>query len=196
MIDKFAVMMQYHNEALSIGTNTWIEQIKNAMSMPEPEEGEENTLMDYALHFLSFYWKGIMAIIPPESYCGGWGTFVVSLIFVGLQTAIVGDLAGMFGCVVGIQKSVTAITLVALGTSIPDTFASKLAAINDPYADAAIGNITGSNSVNVFLGLGIPWTIAAAYHTAQGGTYEVPSGQLGFSVAVFTATAVCCLTLI
>ena len=102
MIDKFAVMMQYHNEALSIGTNTWIEQIKNAMSMPEPEEGEENTLMDYALHFLSFYWKGIMAIIPPESYCGGWGTFVVSLIFVGLQTAIVGDLAGMFGCVVGL----------------------------------------------------------------------------------------------
>lgn len=25
----------------------------------------------------------------------------------------------------------------------------------DPYADASIGNITGSNSVNVFLGLGL-----------------------------------------
>lgn len=57
----------------------------------------------------------------------------------------------------------TAITFVALGTSLPDTFASKTAAEQDPYADASIGNVTGSNSVNVFLGLGIPWGIAAIY---------------------------------
>ena len=53
--------------------------------------------------------------------------------------------------------------LVALGTSLPDTFASKVAAINEDSADAAIGNITGSNSVNVFLGLGIPWVVACIY---------------------------------
>lgn len=40
---------------------------------------------------------------------------------------------------------------VALGTSLPDTFASKAAAEQDPYADASIGNVTGSNSVNVCL---------------------------------------------
>ena len=57
-----------------------------------------------------------------------------------------------------------AITFIALGTSVPDTFASKLAAQNDPYADASVGNITGSNSVNVFLGLGLPWTMATIYH--------------------------------
>ena len=59
---------------------------------------------------------------------------------------------------------VTAITFVALGTSLPDTFASKVAAVNEKTADNAIGNVTGSNSVNVFLGLGIPWIIAAIYH--------------------------------
>jgi len=37
------------------------------------------------------------------------------------------------------------------------------AARTSDYADAAIGNITGSNSVNVFLGLGLPWVIAAQY---------------------------------
>ena len=57
----------------------------------------------------------------------------------------------------------TAITFVALGTSLPDTFASKTAATADPYADAAVGNVTGSNSVNVFLGLGLPWAVAAIY---------------------------------
>merc|ERR1711959_307865 len=44
-------------------------------------------------------------------------------------------------------------------------FASRTAAIQDPYADASIGNITGSNSVNVFLGLGLPWSIGAIYWT-------------------------------
>ena len=50
------------------------------------------------------------------------------------------------------------------GTSLPDLFASKSAAQNEQYADAAVGNVTGSNGVNVFLGLGIPWLIAAIYH--------------------------------
>lgn len=52
---------------------------------------------------------------------------------------------------------------VAIGTSLPDTFASKYAAMNEKTADNAIGNVTGSNSVNVFLGLGLPWVIAAIY---------------------------------
>ena len=56
-----------------------------------------------------------------------------------------------------------AITFVALGTSLPDTFASKMAAVQERTADAAITNVTGSNSVNVFLGLGLPWLIAAVY---------------------------------
>ena len=60
---------------------------------------------------------------------------------------------------------ISAITFVALGTSLPDTFASKAAACGEKNADNAIGNVTGSNSVNVFLGLGLPWLIAASYHT-------------------------------
>jgi solute carrier family 8 (sodium/calcium exchanger) len=50
-----------------------------------------------------------------------------------------------------------------MGTSLPDTFASKIAAKNEKTADNAIGNITGSNSVNVFLGLGLPWVFATIY---------------------------------
>ena len=36
------------------------------------------------------------------------------------------------------------------------------------HADAAIGNVTGSNSVNVFLGLGLPWMMAAVYWATFG----------------------------
>merc|ERR1719408_712677 len=71
-----------------------------------------------------------------------------------------------------ISPMMNAITFVALGTSLPDTFASKAAAVSDPYADASIGNITGSNSVNVFLGLGVPWLVAAIYWEIAGPTAD------------------------
>jgi Ca2+/Na+ antiporter len=76
---------------------------------------------------------------------------------IGLLTAVVSDLATIFGCIVGLKDTVTAIVFVALGTSMPDTFASKLAAVNEQYADCSVGNVNGSNAVNVFLGLGLPF---------------------------------------
>ena len=59
----------------------------------------------------------------------------------------------------------------------PDTFASKVAAQQDPYADASVGNVTGSNAVNVFLGIGIAWSVAACYHKYHGRQFEVLPGK-------------------
>ncbi|ELK36108.1 Sodium/calcium exchanger 1 [Myotis davidii] len=70
-----------------------------------------------------------------------------------------------------------------------DTFASKVAATQDQYADASIGNVTGSNAVNVFLGIGVAWSIAAIYHAANGAQFKVSPGTLAFSVTLFTIFA-------
>lgn len=74
-----------------------------------------------------------------------------------------------------------------------DTFASKTAAIEDETADASVGNVTGSNAVNVFLGIGIAWTMAAihAYCFGKEGETDflVSPGSLGFSVTVFCIEA-------
>ena len=59
----------------------------------------------------------------------------------------------------------------------PDTFASKVAAIQDDYADASVGNVTGSNAVNVFLGIGIAWSIAAIYWWSIGSGFYVKPGR-------------------
>ena len=114
-------------------------------------------------YYIHDWFQIIFALVPPPSIWGGWLAFFVALAMIGLLTAVVGDLAAIFGCLVGLKDSVTAITFVALGTSLPDLFASKQAAIQEKYADNSIGNVTGSNSVNVFLGLGLPWMIAAIY---------------------------------
>ncbi|CAK0805479.1 unnamed protein product [Prorocentrum cordatum] len=93
-----------------------------------------------------------------------------------------------------LPDSITAITFVALGTSLPDTFASRTAAIEDPTADASVGNVTGSNSVNVFLGLGLPWIMSNAYWDWHRGTaFVVTGGSLVFSVQVYMVCAGACL---
>jgi hypothetical protein len=103
----------------------------------------------------------------------------------------------MLGCCLGIPASITAITFVALGTSLPDTLASRSAALHDDYADDSVGNITGSNSVNVFLGIGLPWVIGSIYWQAQCGiAMPVPAGDLGFSVVIFLCTAVVCIAVL
>jgi solute carrier family 8 (sodium/calcium exchanger) len=76
-----------------------------------------------------------------------------------------------------------------------DTFASKVAAQNDKYADGSVGNVTGSNAVNVFLGIGIAWTVAAIYHAINGSTFNVEPGSLGFSVTIFCIFAFLAISL-
>lgn len=177
---------------------SWGRQFVNAC-MLHPQKNDEGELeeitgMDGFYHFILIGWKVFYAIIPPAHYGGGWPCFVISLAFIGITTAVVGQFADMFGCVIGLKNTVTAITFVALGTSLPDTFASMSAAAAETYADAAIGNVTGSNSVNVFLGLGLPWIIGAAYENATNGRgYFVPAKALGFSVVIFLICGVTCI---
>ena len=87
----------------------------------------------------------------------------------------------------GLKPGVTAITFVAIGTSLPDTFASMKAARESSHADAAVGNVTGSNAVNVFLGLGLPWVIGTLYYAKENKDYDVPSKGLDLSVVLFLA---------
>jgi len=177
----------------------WVHQLEDAISA-------------ILFFLLAVPWRLAFALAPPPRLFGGWACFCIALVFIGMLTALVGDAAGTLGCCMGISQSVTAITFVALGTSLPDTFASMTAATSEPHADNSLGNITGSNSVNVFLGLGLPWAIAAIYWHVMGTgaleeewrtryadepwytqgmpvSFAVPAGSLGFSVIVFTGCA-------
>ncbi|KAM9154348.1 sodium/calcium exchanger 1 isoform 2-T3 [Pangshura tecta] len=193
-VDK---LIKKTNLALVVGTNSWREQFIEAITVSAGEDddddecGEEKlpSCFDYVMHFLTVFWKVLFAFVPPTDYWNGWACFVVSILMIGLLTAFIGDLASHFGCTIGLKDSVTAVVFVALGTSVPDTFASKVAATQDQYADASIGNVTGSNAVNVFLGIGVAWSIAAIYHAANGEVFHVSPGTLAFSVTLFTIFA-------
>lgn len=194
-VSRIANLTNANLDALRLQRDTWGKKFKEAMNV-NGGDIENAAVFDYVMHFFTFGWKLIFAFIPPPTIWGGWLCFVVSLVFIGALTAVIGDLASIFGCLVGLEDAVTAITFVALGTSLPDTFASRTAALNEKNADNAIGNVTGSNGVNVFLGLGFPWVLAAIYWTAKGTSFEVPAGNLGFSVTIFTVLAVAVVILL
>ena len=172
---------------------SWGQQIMNAV-MLHPTKNEDGEITDVTggeavLHFLSVGWKVLFAFCPPPHYCKGVPCFFVALTFIGVVTAVVGEVATLMGCVIGLKPGITAITFVAIGTSLPDTFASMTAAKESRYADSAVGNVTGSNSVNVFLGLGLPWVIAIIYevYVAENPlkSYRYPAKGLDLSVLLF-----------
>ena len=177
---------------------TWMSQFRAAITLGPTIDEEDMILEDVTMfqaiwQFFAIGWRLFFATIPPPNYWGGSACFGVSLFYIGIVTAIVGDIGILLGCEIGLKQSITAITIVALGTSLPDTFASMTAAQNSDYADAAIGNVTGSNSVNVFLGLGLPWIIGTIYHkNKHGKDYTYPAGELAFSVFVFLMVAIIC----
>ncbi|XP_053533094.1 sodium/calcium exchanger 2a isoform X2 [Ictalurus punctatus] len=184
------------NLAEVIGTHSWKEQFIEAVTVSagegdESEGGEprQPSRCDYFMHVMTVFWKLVFAFVPPSGYWNGWACFIVSIIVIGFLTAVIGDLASHFGCTVGLRDTVTALVFVALGTSIPDTFASKVAAVQDQYADASVGNVTGSNAVNVFLGIGVAWSISAIYWEVKGQVFYVEPGSLAFSVTLFTICA-------
>lgn len=205
-LDKAINMDQWR-----LGTRTWYEDVISAIT-DVTEEGERVTCLHWFMHLISIPWKFAFAVIvPPPAYFGGWLCFWMSLAAIGGVTCIVMDFAELFGCVAGIEDSITAFTIVALGTSMPDLFASKKAACDDVYADASIVNVTGSNSVNVFLGIGLPWAIAAIYWQIAGpsedwkkqyegkypsSAFVVEGDDLVFSVAVFTLAALVALVIL
>merc|ERR1719412_2889108 len=127
--DSVDKMMKKSSAAMMAGSSSWLEQFTEAFVVQagdedeEEEEGEEGeekmpSCGDYIMHFLTLPWKVLFALIPPTGLLEGYPTFVVSIGFIGLNTAVIGDVAGHLGCFINLKDSVNAIAFVALGTSV------------------------------------------------------------------------------
>ena len=111
---------------------TWSQQFINAC-MLHPTKNEDGEIVDFepmdgAIHFICIGWKLIFSLVPPPHYANGWAAFVASIAMIGVVTKIVEIFANLFGCMLQVDINITAVTFVALGTSLPDTFASMQAA--------------------------------------------------------------------
>ncbi|MEX5727804.1 cation:H+ antiporter [Rhodovulum iodosum] len=81
---------------------------------------------------------------------------------------------------IGVSETVIGLTLVAIGTSLPELATTVMAAIRR-QADVALGNVIGSNMFNLLAIVGIASLV---------GPIEVPREMLGFDLWVMLAASV------
>jgi cation:H+ antiporter len=114
----------------------------------------------------------------------------IGLVLVGLVLLTLGAKWLLVGAVtvarlLGMSELLIGLTIVAVGTSLPEVAASVLASWRGER-DIAVGNVIGSNLFNILCVLGL-----SAAVSAQG--VAVPVSALRFDIPVMIAVAVVCL---
>ncbi|MBT3589175.1 MAG: calcium/sodium antiporter [Candidatus Marinimicrobia bacterium] len=84
--------------------------------------------------------------------------FFISIIFIGGLSWVLVESAVMISNILHIPKAIIALTVLAIGTSIPDLISSIIVA-RQGRGGMAISNALGSNIFDILIGLGIPWMI-------------------------------------
>jgi cation:H+ antiporter len=85
----------------------------------------------------------------------------------------------------GLSELIIGLTIIAVGTSLPEVAASIIAALRG-QRDIAVGNVVGSNLFNILCILGLTSVVAP-------GGVAVPQAALTFDIPVMIAVAVACL---
>ncbi|XP_068660454.1 magnesium/proton exchanger [Aristolochia californica] len=179
--------------------SVWRQQFLDAIALESSESRKMNSIFmrigNIFWQLVLLPWRFLFAFVPPYHIAHGWIAFIWSLIFISGIAYIVTKLTDLISCVTGINPYVIAFTALASGTSWPDLVASKIAAERQETADSAIANITCSNSVNIYVGIGIPWLINTTYNFFK---YREPlyiqnASGLSFSLLVFFSTSIGCI---
>lgn len=127
--------------------------------------------------------------IPTSTWDSHWAA-QIALVTVGLAMLVVGadwlvGAAVAFARAFGVSDLVIGLTVVAVGTSMPEIATSIVAAIRG-QRDIAVGNVVGSNVFNILAVLG-------AAGIASGSGLPVSGVARNFDLWVMLAVALACL---
>jgi cation:H+ antiporter len=123
---------------------------------------------------------------PPDPLWQGFAFFLAGLVGVVLGANWLVEGASNIARVLGVSEAVIGLTIVAVGTSLPELVTSVMAA-RKGHGEIALGNVIGSNIFNVLGILGI---------TAMVTPLSVPPEMMGVTLWVFAASALVPLLLV
>lgn len=83
---------------------------------------------------------------------------IIGIICLILGSNAVVDSASIIAKTIGVSERLISLTIIALGTSLPELVTSTVATKKKEY-DIAIGNVVGSNIFNIGIVLGLPLTM-------------------------------------
>jgi cation:H+ antiporter len=115
------------------------------------------------------------------------GLFLVGLVALVAGASLLVDGATGIAAAFGVPDLVIGLTVVAIGTSLPELITSAIAALRG-HRDIAVGNVMGSNLFNILGILGITALV--------GGGLPVAEQVRTFDLAIMTIVAFACLPLL
>ena len=90
------------------------------------------------------------------------------------------EAAASVGCMLDIPEVVMGTLVLAAGTSVPDAL-SSIGVARGGAGDMAVANAVGSNVFDIWLGLGLPWSV---FLPSRGGYEAVSTKQLWPSILI------------
>ncbi|MFW5974598.1 MAG: calcium/sodium antiporter [Bacteroidota bacterium] len=121
-----------------------------------------------------------------------WVLFFISLVWISLLSWVLVESAIKISYALQIPEAIIALTVLAVGTSIPDLISSYLVA-KDGKGGMAVSNAIGSNIFDVLVGLGLPWFVALVFLQKE---VEVVTQNLFLSVILLFSSVVIVFVLI
>ena len=117
---------------------------------------------------------------------------ILLLIIAGLAGLVIGGRLVINNAVklatsLGVSEKIIGLTIVAIGTSLPELATSVIAALRKNN-DIAVGNIIGSNIFNIFFILGVSALVRpVGYHTSFNfDFYLLAAGTINLYIAMIT----------
>ncbi len=121
----------------------------------DPEEEEEEEKTGWKVVFKPLDWLLSKFFRHPDHYMSN---FMLSILMIALLCLVLVESAIGIAHILDIPEIVIALTVLAIGTSVPDMVSSVIVA-KQGRAGMAVSNAIGSNIFDIFIGLGLPWLI-------------------------------------
>ena len=157
---------------------------KKILDYPEREYETPNEPEFRKKGIIGLFDNSLRLLFPPEKHYHG--IFFISIALIaGLSWALV-ELAVVISVALNIPEAVIALTVLAIGTSIPDLFSSMIVA-RQGRGEMAVSNAVGSNIFDILFGLGLPLLI---YMLIHGGSIDAGGSNLSMSAIILFASVI------
>jgi len=122
-------------------------------------------------------------------------SFVFSIIWLALLTLLAMDLSNKIGSCLGIKPDVMGITLLAVGSSIPDTFSSILVS-KQGKGTMAMSNVLSSNIFDICVCIGLSYLFKSLIKNGQPIAVEKNLAFTLFTIFIFVLLFIWCVVFI
>ncbi|GAB5368020.1 hypothetical protein AAMO2058_001281900 [Amorphochlora amoebiformis] len=116
-------------------------------------------------------------------------SFLMCVFWIAFYSYLMVWWATTVGLTLGIPSEIMGLTILAIGTSVPDLLESIIVT-RDGKGDMAISSSIGSNIFDVTVGLPLPWLLYTIINTTS---IEVGTSGLLISVVLLFGMLVCCI---